>query len=115
MKDTRPFEGIVSVISSGELSDQKRLSVLSWNVRDRKRGEVSNSLVGSFHVIMVQEAESHYHEIAKNAEQQFRMYHGADQLILDHKNTWGPEGTKIEGRDPGRVKARLLACRADPG
>ena len=70
-------------------------------MRDRKRGEVSNSLVGSFHVIMVQEAESHYHEIAKNAEQQFRMYHGADQLILDHKNTWGPEGTKIEEEIPG--------------
>ena len=85
-------------------------------MRDRKRGEVSNNLVGSFHVIMVQEAESHYHEIAKNAEQQFRMCHGADQLILDHKNTWGPEGTKIEEEKPipdervvegGRISASL--------
>ena len=30
MKDARPFEGI-SDKSSGELSDQKRLSILSWN------------------------------------------------------------------------------------
>ena len=63
MKDARPFEGIVSDRTSGELSDQERLSILSWNVGP-KGGEVANSVGGSFHVILLQEAESHFHEIA---------------------------------------------------
>ena len=73
MKNARPFEGIVSDKSNGELSDQKRLSILRWNAGP-KSGEVTNSMVGSIHVIVVQEAETHYHEIIASAEQQFYTY-----------------------------------------
>ena len=37
MKDARPFEGIVSDTSSSEVSDRKRLSVLSWNAGQREK------------------------------------------------------------------------------
>ena len=81
MKDARPFEGIVSDKSSSELSEQERLSILSWNAGPQ-RGKVANSMVGSFHVITVQEAETDHHEIITNGGQQFHIYQGADQLIL---------------------------------
>ena len=54
MKDTRPFAGIVSVKSSDELSDQTRLSLLSWHAGP-ERGKAANSVVGSFHVTLLQE------------------------------------------------------------
>ena len=44
MKDARPFEGTVSDKSSGELSDQKRLSILSRNAGP-KRGNVANVIL----------------------------------------------------------------------
>ena len=44
MKDERPFEGTVSDKSSHDLSDQKRLSILSWNAGPM-REEVTNSMV----------------------------------------------------------------------
>ena len=72
MKDTWPFEGIVSVKSSDERSDQTSFSVLSWNAGP-KRGKVANSEVGPFHVTLVQEAQSHFHEVATCAEQQFHV------------------------------------------
>ena len=43
---------------------------------------------------MVQEAETHCHEIARNVEQLFHIYQGADQLILCHENIFGPGGVK---------------------
>ena len=52
-------------------------------------------MVGSFHVIMVQEAQSHHHEFNTGAEQQFHIYQGAGQLILYNKSTFEPEGVKI--------------------
>ena len=45
MKNARPFEGIVSDKSNGELSDHKRLSILRWKAGP-KSGEVTNSMVG---------------------------------------------------------------------
>ena len=54
-------------------------------------------MVGSFHVIMVQEAETHYHESITGAEQQFHIYQGAGQLILFfNKSIFEPEGVKIQ-------------------
>ena len=53
----RPFEGIVSDKCSEELESLKRLSLLSWNAGPR-RGGVTSCIPGSFHVIMVQEAEA---------------------------------------------------------
>ena len=90
MKDARPCEGIVSVKISDELSDHKRLSILSWNARP-KRGTVANGTVGSFHVILVQEVETQHRDIAISAEQQFHVHQGAGQLILCIKNTFEPE------------------------
>ena len=71
------------------------LDFLSWNAGP-KRGEVTRSMVGSFHVIVVQEAQSHHHEIVTGAEQQFHIYQGAGQLILYNKSTFEAEGVKIQ-------------------
>ena len=46
---------------------------------------------GSFHVIMVQEAETHYHEIITGTEQQFHIYQGAGQLIIYNKTLLNPK------------------------
>ena len=43
---------IVSVKSIDELCVQTRLSILSWNAGPRG-GKVANSVVGSFHVILL--------------------------------------------------------------
>ena len=95
VKDARPFEGILTDKNSSELGGQKPLSVSSWNAGPN-RGDVISSMVGSFHVIMVQEAETHYHEIITGAEQQFHIYQGAGQLILYNKSTFESEGVKIQ-------------------
>ena len=99
MKDARPFEGIVSAKSSSELSQQKILSILSWNAGP-KRGEVTNRMVASFHVILVQEAETHHHEIMTNAERQFHIYQG----VLCDKSMFEHEGVKIQEEIPGTSK-----------
>ena len=49
---------------------QKRLSILSWNA-GQKRGKTANCVVGPFHMILVQEAETHCHDIVTRAKQQF--------------------------------------------
>ena len=54
--------------------------MLSWSAGP-KRGEVTRSMAGSFHVSMVQEAETHYHE------QQSHIHQSAGQFVLFHKNT----------------------------
>ena len=105
MKDMRPFEEIVSVKSSDERSDQTSFSVLSWNPGP-KRGKVANSVVESFHVILVQEAQSHFHGVATSAEQQFHVYQGADRFVSQkYHSAWWCEDP---GRDPRHVKARLI-------
>ena len=96
-----PFEGIITDKNSSELSGQKRLSILSWNAGP-KRGEVSSRMVGCCHVIMVQEALTHDHEIITGAEQQFHIYQGAGQLLFCHKSTFEPEGVKIQEEIQGR-------------
>ena len=100
MKDARLFEGIITDKNSSELSGQKRLSILSWNAGP-KRGEVTSSMVASFHVIMVQEAETHNHEIITGDDQQFHINQGAGQLVLYNKSTFEPEGVKIQKRIQG--------------
>ena len=71
MKDARPFEGINTDKNSSELKWQETtLDFSSWNAGP-KRGDVTSSMVGSFHVIMVQEAETHHDEFNTGAEQQF--------------------------------------------
>ena len=57
-----------------------------------------------FHVILVQEAELHSHEMATSAEKQFHVYQGADLLILFQENTFKPDGPKI----PGLFNARRM-------
>ena len=63
-------------------------------------------MVGSFHVIMVQEAQSHHHEFNTGAEQQFHIYRGAGQLIFYNKDL-EPEGEDPR-RNPGHVHLQLL-------
>ena len=110
IKVSRPFQRIVSVKVSDELSDQKRFSILSWNAGP-KRGNVANSVVGCYHVILVQEAESHYREIVTSAGQQFHVYQGADQLIFCNKSTFEPEGVRIPEEISGTSKHDSLGLR----
>ena len=93
MKEVSPFRETVTSECSSQLNEQWRLSILSWNAGP-KRGEVTGSITGAFHVIMVQEAGTHYSDIAKDAGQQFHVCRGADQLILCHKKTFEPGGVK---------------------
>ena len=110
MKDARPFEGIVSDKRRSDLSDQTRLSILSWNVGPM--GEtVADSVEGSFHVIMVQEAETVCHEIITNAEQRFHIYQGADQLILYHAVAFVPVGVKMHQENPRTSKQDSFGLR----
>ena len=95
IKDARPFEVIITDKNSSELSGQKRLSILSWNAGP-KRGEVTSSTVGSFHVIMVQEAQTHCNEIRTSAEKEFHIYQGAGQLTLHNKSSFEIDGVKIQ-------------------
>ena len=53
MEEVRPFEWIVTEKHSSQLIDQRCLSILSRHVGPR-RGEVTRSVIGSVHVIMVQ-------------------------------------------------------------
>ena len=78
--------GTVSAKSSGELSDQKRLSILSWNAGPKRRKVANGAVgaVGSFHVIPVQEAESHFHEIVASTEQQFHVQQVAHPVSQKH-------------------------------
>ena len=77
------------------LGDQTRLSILSWNA-GLKRGRVTNSVVGSYHVILLQ-AEWHFYEVTEIAAEHFRIYQGADQLLMLHKNTFKLGDVNIEG------------------
>ena len=47
-------------------------------------------------MIMVQEAQTHYHESITGAEHLFHIYQGTGQLILFYKSTFEPEGVKIQ-------------------
>ena len=67
----RTFEG--NAESKGDLNKQVRLSIFSWNA-GTKRGEVTNSMIESFHVIIIEEAETHCNEIRTSAEQQCYIY-----------------------------------------
>ena len=81
MKDIRPLEGIITGQVSDRLRDQTRLSILNWNA-GLTRGQVTSSVVGSDHVILLQEAESHFQDIAEIAAEQFHIHRGADRLIF---------------------------------
>ena len=94
VKDTRQSDGIVSAERSGELSDQKRLQ--SWSA-GQKIGKLTNSMVGSFHVILVQEAESHFHETVASAPA-----HPVSQRHF--RASWCEDRRS----DPGHVKARFF-------
>ena len=88
MKCVRNFEGNADCKSG--LNKQMRLSILSWNA-GTKRGEVTKSMIGSFHVVIIQEAETHCKDIRTSAEQQFYIYQGADQFVLCCESTFGRE------------------------
>ena len=48
-------------------------------------------------MIMVQEAQTHYHEIITSTDQQFHIYQGAGQLIFyATRAPLEPEGVKIQ-------------------
>ena len=51
-------------------------------MKDMRRFE---GTMGPLHVILLQEAESHIHEIVEISAEQFHIYHGADHPILFHK------------------------------
>ena len=61
-------------------------------------------MVGSFHVLLVPEAESHFREIVTSAEQQFHANQGADQLILCNTSTFEPESVQIQEEISGTSK-----------
>ena len=103
MKDIWPFEEIIAEQSGDGLSGQTPLSILSWNA-GLQRGNVTNSVVGSCHATLLQEAESHFHEIAATAVEQFHIYQGADQLIMFRQNMLEPGGVPTEGVIPGTTK-----------
>ena len=109
MKNTRPLERIIAEQTSDWLKNQTRLSLLSWNAGP-ERGKVTSSVVDSFPVILLQEAQSHFQEIANVAEQQFHIFQGADQLIVFHGNTFEPDGVKTEGEIFG-LKSLMVRSR----
>ena len=84
MKDTRSLEGIIAEQVSDGLNNQLRLSILGWNA-GLKKGKVTNIVVGSYHVILLQKAGSHFQKVGTSAEQLFDVHQGADQLMLFHK------------------------------
>ena len=43
-------------------------------------------------MILLQEAETHFHEIAEAAAEQIHVYWGADEVIHFHKNTFAHDG-----------------------
>ena len=63
-----PFDGFVPEQVGHGLSDQIRLSILSWNAGLLRRKE-TNSVVGSYLVIPLQ--ESYFHEVTESAAEQF--------------------------------------------
>ena len=100
MKDIRPFEGTKAEQASDRLRDHTRLSILNWNA-GLQRGNVTNRVVASHHVILLRDAESHFLEMAEIAAEQINIHHGADQLILFHRNTSEFGGVKTEEVVPG--------------
>ena len=88
---------------------QKRLAILSWNAGP-KRGKTANCVVGSFHMILVQEAETHCHDIVTRAKQQFHIHQGADQVILCN-NTFEPESARIQEEILGTSKQDSCGLR----
>ena len=108
MKDARPFEAIVGDKSSSELSDRSA-SILSWNA-GQKRGKTANCVVGPFHMILVQETETHCHEIVTRAKQQFHIHQGADQVVLCN-NTFEPESARIQEEILGTSKQDSCGLR----
>ena len=101
MKDVRPFEGIRGEEFSDGVRDQTRLSILSWNA-GFQRGKITNSLVGSYHVIILQETRSN--------STSFRV----DQVIMFHKNTFELGGVKAEGEIPGTSKQDSSCLKCTP-
>ena len=88
MKDVRPFEEIRAEQGSDGVRDQTRLSILSWNA-GLKRFKATHSVVGSYHLIPLQETRSN--------STSFRV----DQVIMFHNE---PGGVKTEGEIPGTSK-----------
>ena len=84
MNDIRPYEGIIAEQLGERLSDQTRLSIFELECRTEE--------VGSHHVILLQEAESHFHEIAETAAEHVHLDQDADQVILFHRHTFELDG-----------------------
>ena len=61
-------------------------------------------MVGSDRVILLQEAESYFHEITEIAEEPFHICGCADQLIMFHKNT----------SEPGVKTEEVIPCPSNP-
>ena len=61
-----------------------------------KRVKVTECVLCSVHVMLVQEAESHVEEMMRIATERFHVQSGADQLILFHRNTILLGGFAIE-------------------
>ena len=75
---------------------------------EERQPKSRTGVVGSCHVILLQEAESHFHEIEAIAAEQFHIYQGADQLTMFHKNTFELGGVKTDGETPGTSKQDSL-------
>ena len=95
MKDIRPFERIIAEQVSDSLRDKTRLSILSWNAGLRT-GKETHNVVGSYHVIPLQEAESHFLDNAEIAAEQFHIYQVADHLLVfQQKVSFELHGVKL--------------------
>ena len=55
-------------------------------------------------MILLQEAESHFHGITEIAAEQFHVYQGSNQLMMFHKNTFKSGGVQTEGVIRGTSK-----------
>ena len=88
-----PFEGMVK--KSDELSDQTRLSILNWNPAPN-RGNIGNSVMRSLHVILLQEAESHFMRLSQ--------LRGHFRPQKHFRARWCED----RGRGTGHINARLF-------
>ena len=96
--------------ASDRRCDQTRLSMLSWNA-GLKKGKVTNTVVGSYHTLRLQESESDFDGIAEIAAEQFHINRSADQLILFHEKTFEPGGVTTEGEIPGTSKQASFSLK----
>ena len=97
MKDIQPDHNRTSK-RKAERADAPVNSELECRATERQSNKQRGGVLASCHVILLQEAESHFHEIAEISAEQFHQ--GADQ----HRNTFEPDVVNTEDVIPGTSK-----------